>query len=113
MYATNAVAAGMFVGVTVAALALGTFLGSAATGNLDQLGVAQLPFVWLNGALLFGAFAAISLAASASFDRLTPALGLSLAFVLVSYFLDVIGQRYQTTHLVQMNGFVYCVMRPR
>ena len=27
--------------------------------------------------------------------------------------LDVIGQRYQTTHLVQMNGFVYCVMRPR
>ena len=27
--------------------------------------------------------------------------------------LDVIGQRYLTTDLVQMNGFVYCVMRPR
>lgn len=27
--------------------------------------------------------------------------------------LNVIGQRYETTHLVQMNGFVYCVMRPR
>jgi 4-amino-4-deoxy-L-arabinose transferase-like glycosyltransferase len=27
--------------------------------------------------------------------------------------LDAIGQRYETTHLVQMNGFVYCVMRPR
>lgn len=27
--------------------------------------------------------------------------------------LDVIGQRYVTTDLVQMNGFVYCVMRPR
>lgn len=27
--------------------------------------------------------------------------------------LDMIGQRYQTTDLVQMNGFVYCVMRPR
>jgi hypothetical protein len=27
--------------------------------------------------------------------------------------LDVIGQRYVTAHLVQMNGFVYCVMRPR
>jgi 4-amino-4-deoxy-L-arabinose transferase-like glycosyltransferase len=27
--------------------------------------------------------------------------------------LDVIGQRYITTDLVQMNGFVYCVMRPR
>lgn len=27
--------------------------------------------------------------------------------------LDAIGQRYETTDLVQMNGFVYCVMRPR
>ena len=27
--------------------------------------------------------------------------------------LDTIGQRYQTEELVQMNGFVYCVMRPR
>jgi hypothetical protein len=27
--------------------------------------------------------------------------------------LDVIGRRYETIDLVQMNGFVYCVMRPR
>ncbi len=27
--------------------------------------------------------------------------------------LDVIGQRYETTDLVEMNGFVYCVMRRR
>ncbi|MFZ0548471.1 MAG: hypothetical protein WAM60_23690 [Candidatus Promineifilaceae bacterium] len=27
--------------------------------------------------------------------------------------LDVIGQRYETTNLVEMNGFVYCIMRPR
>jgi hypothetical protein len=27
--------------------------------------------------------------------------------------LDAIGQNYQTTDLVQMNGFVYCIMRPR
>lgn len=27
--------------------------------------------------------------------------------------LDAIGQRYETTDLIQMNGFVYCVMRPR
>jgi hypothetical protein len=26
--------------------------------------------------------------------------------------LDVIGQRYETTDLVEMNGFVYCIMRP-
>jgi 4-amino-4-deoxy-L-arabinose transferase-like glycosyltransferase len=27
--------------------------------------------------------------------------------------LDAIGQHYETTDLVEMNGFVYCVMRPR
>ncbi len=27
--------------------------------------------------------------------------------------LDAIGQNYETTDLVQMNGFVYCIMRPR
>ena len=27
--------------------------------------------------------------------------------------LNMIGQRYETTDLVQMNGFVYCIMRPR
>lgn len=27
--------------------------------------------------------------------------------------LDAIGQQYETTDLIQMNGFVYCVMRPR
>ena len=27
--------------------------------------------------------------------------------------LDAIGQNYQTTDLVQMNGFVYCIMRPK
>lgn len=27
--------------------------------------------------------------------------------------LDVIGQRYETQELVQMNGFVYCIMYPR
>jgi hypothetical protein len=27
--------------------------------------------------------------------------------------LDVIGQRYETTELIEMNGFVYCIMVPR
>lgn len=91
VYVTNAVATALFVGVAVAALALGTLLGSAGTGTVAELGAEYLPFVWLNGFLLYAAFGAISLAASVSFDRLTPAIGLSLAVVLVSYFLDVIG----------------------
>ena len=27
--------------------------------------------------------------------------------------LEAIGQQYETVDLVQMNGFVYCLMRPR
>ena len=27
--------------------------------------------------------------------------------------LNMIGQRYETTDLIEMNGFVYCIMKPR
>ncbi|CAN5463138.1 hypothetical protein BH20CHL7_BH20CHL7_03070 [soil metagenome] len=92
VYLTLAAAAGLFVAVTVAALTLGALLGAALTGRVAELGPGNLPLAWLNATLLFGTIAAVALAASVSFDRLTPALGASLAFVLVSYFLDVLGQ---------------------
>lgn len=90
-YVTLALAGALFIGVTNAGFLGGAALGSAMTGRLDELGVANLPLLWLNGWLLFSAFGAIALAASVSFDRLSPALGLSLAVVLVSYFLEVLG----------------------
>jgi ABC-2 type transport system permease protein len=80
-----------FVGLAVAAALGGAILGSAIAGVLDELAIARLPLVWLNGVLLFGAVGAIGLAASASFDRLAPALGITLAVVIVAYFLEVIG----------------------
>ena len=55
---------------------LGTFAGAAATGRLDELGVERTcRCCGSTASLLFGAIAAIALAASVSFDRLTPALG--------------------------------------
>ena len=90
-YATLALAAALFIGVTTAAFIAGAILGSTATGRLDELGLSNVPLLWLNAWLLFGAFGAISLALSVSFDRLSPALGIGLAVVLVSYFLDVLG----------------------
>jgi ABC-2 type transport system permease protein len=101
VYLTALVASLLFVAITIAALTLGALAGSALVGRVTELGPGNLPVLWLNGALLFGAFAAISLAASASFDRLTPALGLSLALVLVSYFLDVIGQLWPDAAFLQ------------
>ena len=91
LYIAAAVATAMFIAVTVAAQVLGTLLGAAVTGRVDELGAGNLPLLWANGALLYGAFGAVALAASVSFDRLTPALGLALAVVLVSYFLEAVG----------------------
>ena len=65
--------------------------GATATGRVDELGAENLPLLWLNGVLLYGAFGAVALGASVSFDRLTPALGVALTFVLVSYFFETVG----------------------
>jgi len=94
-------ASALFVIITSGAQTLGALLGTAVVGRIDELGAGNLPILWLNAALLFGAFAAISVAASASFDRLTPALGLSLGFVLVSYFLDTVGQLWPDAAFLQ------------
>jgi ABC-2 type transport system permease protein len=94
-------ACALFVAVTTGALTLGALTGTAVTGRVAELGPGNLPILWLNAGLLFGAFAAISVAASASFDRLTPAIGLSLGFVLVSYFLDTVGQLWPDAAFLQ------------
>lgn len=91
VYLTLAAAGAAFIAVAVGALVAGALIGSALTGRAAELGVGNLWLMWLNGTLLFWAFGAIALLASVSFDRLTPAIGISLAVVLVSYFLDVLG----------------------
>lgn len=91
LYATLLVAMLGFVAAAMAASLAGSVAGSALGGVLDELDPAGIPLTWLNGVLLFGAIGAIGLAASVSFDRLTPALGVTLAIVVVSYFLEVLG----------------------
>jgi ABC-2 type transport system permease protein len=91
VYVTTLAAVFVFIGLVLAAASLGTILGSGIVGVAGELTVARLPLLWLNGMLLWGSIAAIALAASVSFDRLTPALGVTLAIVIVSYFLYVLG----------------------
>jgi ABC-2 type transport system permease protein len=91
VYASLAVAGALFVGVAVAGLTLGAFAGALVTGRTAELGAANLPFLWLNGTLLYCAIGSIGLLASVSFDRLSPAISVTLAFVLVSYFLEILG----------------------
>jgi hypothetical protein len=70
--------------IVVAALQAGSILGVFTQGLDDELDLAQLPLVLLNGALLWTAFATFGIAASASFDRAGPAIGLSLAYLLTN-----------------------------
>ena len=100
-YVTVLVATLSFVAVGVLATIVGATIGSAIAGVIDELAVDRLPLVWLSGFLLFAAFAAIGLAASVSFDRLTPALGVTAAIVVVMYFLEVLGTFWPDAEVLQ------------
>ena len=71
---------------------LGGMIGSAtALGIVDELDLGQLPLVLLNGFGLWAAFTTFGLAMSVSFDRPGPAIGLTLAWLLLHYFLEILG----------------------
>ena len=91
VYVTLLAAVLVFIGLVLAAASVGTLVGATIVGVIGELVVGRLPLLWLNGMLLWGAIATIGLAASVSFDRLTPALGITVAIVIVSYFLEILG----------------------
>jgi hypothetical protein len=90
-----------FIAIAIAAFLLGSTLGAGAAGVADELAFERLPWLWFNGVLLFGSFAAIGLAASASTDRLAPALGVTLAILVVMYFFDVLGSLWPDAEFLQ------------
>lgn len=71
---------------------LGGMLGaSAALGISGEIDTSRLPLVILNGFGLWAAFTTFGLAASISFDRPGPAIGLALAWLVIHYFLEILG----------------------
>jgi ABC-type transport system involved in multi-copper enzyme maturation permease subunit len=90
-YLTILAAAVGFVAATWAALLAGSVIGAAYAGVIGEFPVRNVPLLWLNGVLLFGSFAAVGLAGSASFDRVAPAVGITLGFVVLMYFLQILG----------------------
>jgi ABC-type transport system involved in multi-copper enzyme maturation permease subunit len=101
LYLTLLAASFGFVAMTVAALLTGSITGAAAAGVIAELPVENVPLLWLNAVLLFGSFAAVGLAASVSFDRLAPALGVTLGFVVLMYFLDILGSLWPAAAFLQ------------
>jgi ABC-2 type transport system permease protein len=91
LYTSLLVALLLIVLVVLAAI-LGGMVGSASVvGLVDELDLGQLPLVMLNGFGLWAAFTTFGLAMSVSFDRPGPAIGLTLAWLLIHYFLEILG----------------------
>jgi len=95
LYATLMTAAVLLVGLVVAALLVGQIVGLALQSLTDEVDLGWMPLVFLNGLLLWSAFAAFGMAASVSFDRHSPALGVTMAFVLINYFLEILGSLWR------------------
>ena len=77
--------------VVLVAILGGMVGGSVLQGLTDEVDLGQMPLVLLNGFGLWAAFTTFGLAASVSFDRPGPAIGLSLAYLLANYFLEILG----------------------
>jgi len=101
VYATLLVCALLFVAIVMAGFLVGTVVSASINGVASEIDPARIALVWLNGVLLFGAVAAIGLAASVSFDRLSPALGITVAIVIVSYFLEILGSLWPDAERLQ------------
>ena len=91
VYLTVLVGLLVVVAALLVALIAGFVTGAAMQNLLAELPVEHLPMVLLNGFLLWGAFATFGLAASVSFDRPGPAIGLALAYLILNYFLEILG----------------------
>ena len=95
------------VAVVLSALIGGFVTGSAIQGVLDELPLQHVPMLWLNGFLLWGSFATFGLAASVSFDRPGPALGLTLAWLLIHYFFEILGSLWRDVDWTQEYSFFH------
>lgn len=91
VYASILVALLIAVLLVILAILGGMFGASAAVGAIDELDTTRIPLVVLNGFLLWASFATFGLAASVSFDRPGRAIGITLAWLLIHYFLEIIG----------------------
>jgi ABC-2 type transport system permease protein len=101
-----------FVVIALAAFLVGTAVASALWGVAGELDLVALVALGLNGALMFAAFGAVCLAASVSFDRLPPALGIGLGYLLISYFIDVLGSLWPDARGLQPLSLFHYVRAP-
>jgi ABC-2 type transport system permease protein len=91
LYASILAALLIAVAIVLFAMLAGMIGGSAIQGITDEVDLGLMPHVALNGFGLWAAFTTFGMAASVSFDRPGPAIGLSLAYLIANYFLEILG----------------------
>jgi ABC-type transport system involved in multi-copper enzyme maturation permease subunit len=101
LYGSILVALLVAVAIVLAAILGGQMAGSAAVGIFDELGAEGMPLVFINGFGLWASFTTFSLAASVTFDRPGPAIGISLAWLLLHYFLEILGSLWTDAQALQ------------
>ncbi len=101
LYASILVALLAAVLIVLLAILGGMLAGTAIQGITDEVDLGLMPLVVLNGFGLWAAFTTFGMAASVSFDRPGPAIGLSLAYLIVNYFLEIIGSLWTDAAFLQ------------
>jgi ABC-2 type transport system permease protein len=101
LYATLLLAVIAAAVITTAATTLGTVTGAVLYDVAGGLDAGEMALLGLNTVLLLAALGGISLAASASFDRLTPAIGIALAVTLLGYVLEILGTLWPDAAFLQ------------
>ncbi len=101
VYLTLGLATLGILALLVAVALIGMFIGASIQGVQEELEPARLPLVWINGLLLWTSFASFGLAASVTFNRSGPAVGLTLAYLVAMYFLEVLGSLWAEAEPLQ------------
>jgi ABC-2 type transport system permease protein len=91
LHATMLAAMLLFAALTEGAVLGGIVAGAVFSGEAADLPAVGVGLCWLNGVALFAALGAFALAASVSFDRPGPALGIALGVTIVGYAMEFLG----------------------
>jgi ABC-2 type transport system permease protein len=101
LFATHLLTLVLIATLTTLAALAGTVAGAAVYGVADELDAGELAFLAFNTVALLVALAAISLAASASFDRMAAPVGIGIAVLLLGYVLEILGTLWPDAAFLQ------------
>lgn len=101
LFVTHLALLGGIAVLTVLAALAGTLAGALAYGVANDLDPGSLVFLTVNTVLLLVALAAVTLAASASSDRLAAPVGIGVAVLMLGYVLEILGTLWPDAAFLQ------------